>query len=50
MNIEELLNQGKYLDVVNYYRKSEPTTAQDFLAFGISLFYIGLIDEAIKIL
>ena len=49
MDVEKLIRDGNYKAVVDHYRKHHPELEKDFLAFGISLFYMGLVDEALKI-
>lgn len=48
-DIQKLLEEGKYEAVIQYYREKPLETSQDFLYFGIALFYGGFKEEGVKI-
>lgn len=48
-DIQKLLDEGNYSAVIEYYRKNPPETSQDFLRFGIALFYGGFKGESVRI-
>lgn len=50
MDFERLINEGRYKEVIDYFRKNTPQSAKEFLSFGIALFYFGLLEESAKIL